>query len=454
MANTPLPGKKIKLMQKIYKFNLCIDVRLTRKALRYHFKAFNESLKEKDPKNYKLKRIKAAQIHTLFSAIDFYSGQLYDAKKQNRQPGTFRTNNHKLARRTGCSDTTVWRHLTRFMQPDMNIIMSKTTHGPKADYELFFNPEFLVAQKDAYFNNFVKFHYGNAFKMKQIPIETLKAMADIRPSFMHAQSGIYLISLCNLIDTRTFNFNMKQGIVEFAALLENKNVSAINSEFNNNNQFNLPEQPSKAKAVPLKPEQFCAPKKSSSDNETIDQKRINNHVFLAWNYARKMLWSLNTFSEERNHEILQRIKYYFHHDDSWVNRPMIDLNYFCEIITLVYRYLQRKPGRFVPVPEVFFDPMFKDGFMGAKKWHEKVTETRKKNKEFYYNHQLLIACYRNYTQYPGIVSYNKGRQLLSRKKEKWLLEEYDKLILGISEMTNQSTYLFDKYRQQYSIQSN
>lgn len=434
-------------MNKIYKFNLCVDVRLTRKALRSYFKTFNEALKKKSPDQYKLKRIKAAQIHTLFSAIDFYSAQLYDAKKQNRHPGTFRTNNQKLARRTGCSDTTVWRHLSRFMQPDMNIIMSKTTHGPKADYELFFNPEFLVAQKDAYFNNFVKYHYGNAFKMNQIPIETLKAMADIRPSFMHAHSGIYLISLCKLIDTRTFNFNMKQGIVEFAALLENINASAINSEFNNNNniQLNLPEQPSLAKSVPKKPEQFCARKNQNYADENIRQKRIDTHVFLAWNYARKMLWPLITFTHERNHDILRRITTYFHPDDSWKNRPMIDLNSFCEIITLVYRYLQRKEGRFVPVPELFFDPMFKDGFMGAKKWHEKVLATREKNKEFYYNHQLLIACYRNYTQYPGITNYNKGRQLLSRKREKWLLEEYDKLILGISEMTHQPAYLYEKY---------
>lgn len=441
-------------MQKIYKFNLCIDVRLTRKALRNHFKTFNESLKLKDPSNYKLKRIKAAQIHTLFSAIDFYAGQLYEAKKQNRPPGTFRTNNQKLARRTGCSDTTVWRHLSRFMHPDLNIVVSKTKHGPKADYEIFFNPQFLVAQKDAYFNNFVKFHYGNAFKMKQIPVETLKEMADIRPSFMHAQTGIYLISLCKLIDTRTFNFNMKQGIVEFAAQLETQNASAINSEFNNNPKFNLPEQPSKAKSLPKKPEHFCAPK-ISSQQETQEQNKTDTHVFLAWNYARKMLWPLTTFSAERNHAILQTIKSHFHPDDSWVNRPMIDLTSFCETITLVYRFMKRKPGRFVPVPELFFDPMFKDGFMGAMKWHEKVIASRKKNKEFYYNHQLLIACYRNYTQYPGIVSYNKGRQLLSRKREKWLLEEYDKLILGISEMTQQQlTYLYERHKLQPLNSSN
>jgi len=373
-------------------------------------------------------------MHTLFSVLDFYARSLYDAKVQNRAPGTFKTNNQKLARRSGCSDTTIWRHLSRFMAKDLNIITSKTTHGPKADYELFFNPEYLIAQRDAYFNNFIKYHYAKAMKINQVPVEKLKQMDNLRPEFRYAKDGIYLISLCNLIDTRTIiNFNMNQGIVEFSALIQEKNACAIN-EFNNNFKNNFPEQPGKSMAVPEKPEQFCAQNHVNRSTDT--------HVFLAWNYARKLLWPLIHFSEDRSIKIQRLIKRYFNPDDAWKNRPMIDLKTFCERITLVYRFLQRDTSRFVPVPELYFDTSFKHGFISTEKWHQNVLINRKKNEQFYYNHSLLISCYRNYAKNPGIDTYSKGRQLLSRKREKWLLDEYDKLILGISETIKDRTYLY------------
>lgn len=432
-------------MKKIYKFNICIDVRETRRTLRKFFAEFNARIKATDPINYKAKRIKASQIHTLFSVVDFYAAQLYDAKKQNRQPGTFRTNNQKLARRTGCSDTTVWRHLCRFMREDMNIILCKTVHGPKADYELVFNPLFLIAQQDAYFNNFVKYHYGKAFKINTIPVDTLKQLASVRPSMTHAKNGIYLISLCNLIDTRTINFNMKQGIVDFAALLQKENDNAINREINNNLSFNLPEQPSKSTPVPQKPELFCA------ENSAINQRKdhinhtVDTHIFLAWNYAKKMLWPKIKFTDERTAVIMKLITQWFSIDDKWKNRPMIDLKSFCERITLAYRFIMKNELRYAPIPELYFNHMFKHGFSGTEKWLENINHKRKSNELFYYNHSLLISCYRNYAKHPGIQSYSKGRQLLSRKREKWLLEEYDKLILGISEATNNRNYYYENY---------
>jgi hypothetical protein len=158
-----------------------------------------------------------------------------------------------------------------------------------------------------------------------------------------------------------------------------------------------------------------------------------------------MLWPTIQFSREREDKIKKLLINYFHPGEKWKNRLMIDMNSFCERILLVKKYLEKDVCRFVPVPEKFFDPYFESGFIGTEKWLKNVQLKRKENKLFYYNHRLLILCFRNYGNDPNINNYNKGRKLLSRKKCDWLLDEYDKLVMGISELNNDRNYLYKKY---------
>lgn len=437
-------------------FHLTLDLRETKKQARQKIKEFNDALKENNPQEHKKLCIKGNTIHVLWSLLNFYYNHLFEMKKlKPSEMPVFKTNNAKLARNTGYSKSTIFRHIKRLRDADVGILLpwSKDNfHGTKADYDIEFNPKWLIANQEGIFSIWVKWAYMKMGGLNMISMEKLREFNELRPSFLHAPAGIYKIATCNHISNRTFNnINMISGVSEFTGQLTTQNASLLSGEFTNNLVLNnLTEHGENAKGVPgAENNQHSGVNNQKSfpgeKNMTDERKKIELYTYSAWNFAYTMLWKDKKFPPERIEEAKRHIFKYFS-ENNYPNYAQQVLNCFCQRIILTSRYINRAPERFVPLPDIYFDPFFKQGFAGTKQWLQNVFDKRKTNKNYYSNIKLFSKVYRDYCRDMSLQNYNKARQLLSRTKDDKLLSTFNECVLNYQEF---NPGLFTKMYQQH-----
>ena len=124
------------------------------------------------------------------------------------------------------------------------------------------------------------------------------------------------------------------------------------------------------------------------------EKDIANKSLALFMMAKQLLYSGQTFSPLERERTIKLISGYFR------RVPSAQIEYwnkvFAEMIGCAHSYVIRDPKRFVPLPWKWFDPKFKDGFIGTYAWY--VRRER--------NHRLW-----------------RGRDALHRARQKWIKNE-------------------------------
>ncbi|MFZ5552483.1 MAG: hypothetical protein ACOZCO_05150 [Bacteroidota bacterium] len=110
--------------------------------------------------------------------------------------------------------------------------------------------------------------------------------------------------------------------------------------------------------------------------EQIRQRKIDELTQKAWDYAHAILWQKHPFSEKEVKEAKKQIRKYF----EAIPLEIFFIAYsdlfleFCTRIILTREYIERKPGRYVTHPAVWFSSENKFGFPGTKRWFNNLLD--------------------------------------------------------------------------------
>lgn len=113
-----------------------------------------------------------------------------------------------------------------------------------------------------------------------------------------------------------------------------------------------------------------------SQIEQIRQRKIDELTQKAWQYAHEILWQNHPFSEKEIKEAKKQIRKYFEgipFEIFFVAYSDLLLE-FCTRIILTREYIERKSGRYVTHPAVWFNPDNKFGFTGTKRWFNNLLD--------------------------------------------------------------------------------
>jgi hypothetical protein len=106
-----------------------------------------------------------------------------------------------------------------------------------------------------------------------------------------------------------------------------------------------------------------------------------------WLRARKLLYPHCHWDEEETGKVLNFIweTVYVKFQGSWNWEALHQIN--LRRLEMVHRWVRRKPGRWLPIPEIYFDPLNQsNGFNRTWKWYRKAEHLKKRMKE-----QKLVA---------------------------------------------------------------
>lgn len=102
----------------------------------------------------------------------------------------------------------------------------------------------------------------------------------------------------------------------------------------------------------------------------ISNKSGNVLVDTAWTFARVALWNTVVLSEDEISRAKKVIAEYLFDatDEHFMS--------FCQRILLARHYITSQPGRYIPLPSVWFDAANKLGFTGTSGWYDRIVTIR------------------------------------------------------------------------------
>jgi hypothetical protein len=335
------------------------------------FKALNSFV---DTFNSKAKkgtdRLRTGAVMTAKEIVRLYGISLIKAngigKIDPARIPSLRTNNKQLAGLVKCSSRTIHRHIAKLQSA--GIILAKVFHGSNSNYELWVDPQILLIKPRLSVNN------ANEQQKKE------------REGAMQKASESIIFSSCSTKCHHTYSGNKKNNIIievqkvdKVVSLPLNPEKEAGYTACNGAGDTgeiagkkNLAEKTQDAGEIASRADN------SESTNKISDPARDNSlklHVNLFWLMARNLLYK-NTDLTENQVQIAKQLIRKFYEPSTEEN---ISNHYsaYTERISIVYKYLQRDPKRFVPLPYIYFDLNNPKGFVGTKAWHKKHRERKK-----------------------------------------------------------------------------
>jgi hypothetical protein len=105
----------------------------------------------------------------------------------------------------------------------------------------------------------------------------------------------------------------------------------------------------------------------------LEETIINRITNDAWSIAYTALWNGTSFSITEKQKAKQAIR------DFLLQNQSLELNLeeFVQRVLLARQYINRNPGKYVPIPSEWLSKGNANGFTGTKRWFIKLEEKRK-----------------------------------------------------------------------------
>jgi hypothetical protein len=150
----------------------------------------------------------------------------------------------------------------------------------------------------------------------------------------------------------------------------------------------------------------------------------------AWNFAYNSLWSMNTFSSKEIETAKESIYEYL----TLAKSPRKAFITFCQRILLARNYVKACKGRYIPLPSIWFDRDFKDGFVGTRKWYAEIKTIRESLPNYKQEIKALAEAVLEFNDEPSIQNYQYWRQYFIEKAAPGLLNLFQ--VTAIQQLCN------------------
>jgi len=328
-------------------------------------------------------KLKTATVAAAKEIIRIYGASLIKkpANEIQDQLPPLRTNNKQLATLIKCSSRSVQRYILKLRQA--SVVTGKKLHGSNANYELWINPQILLANGDLSVNS--------QQALLKLPGLT-KSFTQVKPSFFEPQRTDRLPS---------YSGNFINNILK-----EDDNVDFLENDLSGNTSGNTRK---------IAEEESTSGNKSSAaggsaplpveinEQTQANEQDLNRNVELFWFTAKNLLYKYTSITERQEQTAKRLIKELYlqksNRDSDAVHQMYI------RRIQLAAAYVQKDPiKRFIPLPYIYFDPGNSKGFMGTEEWY---WESRKYKADV--DRELLLErLIRRYV--------NNDHQLMSKKQ--------------------------------------
>lgn len=150
----------------------------------------------------------------------------------------------------------------------------------------------------------------------------------------------------------------------------------------------------------------------------------------AWNFAYNSLWSMTIFSSKEIEAAKARIHEYLTLAKS-SRKAFVS---FCQRVLIARQYVSAVKGRYIPLPSIWFDKDFKDGFVGTRKWYTEIKAVRESLPTYKQEIKALAEAVLEFSDEPSIQNYQYWRQYFIEKGTPGLLNLFQ--VTAIQQLCN------------------
>lgn len=383
-----------------------IDFTATFKKLRSAFILFNDTLKLKQPDQFRKLSLKATHMETARELIRCYAAHLLKPGQiKLEQPRTFHVSSKGVGKNKLQHKTTIYRHVLVLMKT--GVIVSKKFHGSLKGIELEINQEILV-----YKNN----------------VEDVKAQiqAELDKLTIIKKDKVATCSDKDAINLQeTYNINKGCGYVD-------------NGKKEKKSQGTPTSQNSTAKSSPLPmdtPQERSGQQKSTrgvAGDDPEFQEIIDFYTKNAWHFARSVLYPKQELTQMQENLAIMYVRDYFALIQHEIfKRKFVDKAFedFCKRIVLAKRYVDRSPERFIPLPHIWFNKYFAHGFCGTLSWLNKVKSQKTALGNYIKKLASLCDVYKQYLKDPNVPNYYVSLKKLESIGDEKLVEYFNHCVV-------------------------
>lgn len=394
-----------------------IDFTQTYKKLRQVFVVYNEKLKEQQPEKFRKLSLKSTHMETVRELIRCYAAHL-NKRGQLRLEGekTFTVTHTGVGKNKLQHQTTIYRHI--LVLREAGIILNKVFHGSKRPVEIELNQELLVYKK------------GIAQTVTEMDAEIarLEAISKAKNTTCTDKDS------CKPLDTD--NKNRGCGYVEKA-----KGQETLGRKQGNNEAGT-----SVADTSPLESGQKQCTRVAGDDPQFSEI--IDHYTMEAWRFARSVLYSRQELSKRQEVQAIGYVREYFalvRHD--LFRRGFVDklFNDFCERVIIAKKFVDKSPERFIPMPNIWFNRHFRQGFCGTLAWLNNVRSQREKLKGYIKKLTRFCTIYIQYTKDSSVHTYYESLKELDKLGDPKLTEYFNACVVDRNKFSG--AYLNGYYRE-------
>lgn len=405
---------------------------LSFQKIRHYIAAHNDhaviGLSKKGFPVYDLKRkLRKEHRDLLFTMIRLYSKQLreYDLIHFHDKLPPFRTNTPALAKVLCCCTRTIRNLITRLIEA--KAISEKVHRGRRHNYQLVFSPDILHLCASA------SPKHNKCLEREIAAIENQSFTEDIVQRLPQLDTG---------------NLNKKNNCpvdgveMPHAAdreLTGNPRLQDAELAEETRLQERLADDPGTIRAVPA----AIAGNRPSSGEETgarrenskIDWSRFEDHYFRLFSLIVSQLYPKLDFLADSQAYF---IKCYLAIQFSQIPPDGYEQKYqeLRSRIMLAADYLKRDHHRFIPIPQIYFNPRNPKGFEGTRKWYADMQNNTRRAEEVKTRYRTMMKAWGGFTDVIG--GYLKGqgfdnyRQHRERVESKYgnLVRAFDYFVLS------------------------
>lgn len=344
---------------------------------------------------------------------------------------SLRTNNVQLSQMVPMSPRTVQRHIKKL--EEAGVITHKVWHGTNSSYEVWLNPKVLCISEGI--SSIVEDK-----KRKDTKKEVLKnsfkttTVIDYSSKCLHTETRNLNNNIIIEVENPDYLERLKSVFVSSTAVKERREHSLTSIDLTGNTrnqesnvQFVVTYKNDSSSEVARND---CSLSDLTGNNEVArnfcSKKELYSGLF--WDLARKILYKDRYLSEYQERTAKEHLREWY--------APAGEKNVvryheiYIERLNLVRKYLDKdKLGRFVPLPDKYFDLKNKHGFTATKVWWQKQ---QLRNKEVH-TRVVLQAQIRKYTnnlkkdtakQRPILTVFRECEQRIGKLQVPQLLDEF------------------------------
>jgi len=160
--------------------------------------------------------------------------------------------------------------------------------------------------------------------------------------------------------------------------------------------------------------------KKALEKEKSIKLNLNFLIDGSYQFAKTVLWPEIQLNSDEESITKKYIESYFKScETSNIELRFISL---CERVMLAKSYVERRAGRFIPHPLLWFNPVYAKGFSGTLNWYKQLEAYRTQFPNSFHKHRLLSEVYFNYLKNPELEMLLHSMALLNATKNDEVIE--------------------------------